>query len=351
MPTQTTDPKIQLIRKRMSDTINLSVEKAAAHLSNPGQYPLPADKNSLEFAIVDLFSILPKKKKEKFLEKMKGALALTPSARQQKYGDLSAVDLHSNKVVARQAEAVPVPVQMKITESDMERLQNPLVRKKVKPVTKKPVKLIQPRQAVAGAALQFAVESITCTETNDIRKDEISISAFVLSSSGELQESNNFFSGKFKKGDSKSLGAAGSLFSFNISDSVGTVFPASFAASVFLTEKDLFANKEVSEKVGAILRVTGKIIAAGSLITLFFPAVGLPLSFTILGVGTLIMLVGDGLLFFASDEISEIAADELLLETPPFAGETFAREITIGFIDGGFILGGNYKLAVRWTVV
>ena len=246
-------------------------------------------------------------------------------------------------------ETITVPDQMKFTEADIEKFKKPATKKNIQSTVKAKPKTIQPRQAVAGAALQFAVESITCTETNDIRKDEISISAFVLSSSGELQESNNFFSGKFKKGDSKSLGAAGSLFSFNISDSVGTVFPASFAASVFLTEKDLFANKEVSEKVGAILRVTGKIIATGSLITLFFPAVGLPLSFTILGVGALIMFVGDGLLFFASDEISEIAADELLLETPPFAGETFAREITIGFIDGGFILGGSYKLAVRWA--
>ncbi len=351
MPVQAVHPKVKFARKRLSDTISLSVEKAAAHLNNPGQFPLPSGKESLEYAIVDLFTVLPKRKKEKFLEKMKAAITATPAARQQKYSTLAAVDLHSKKAVASQVETITVPDQMKFTEADIEKFKKPATKKNIQSTVKAKPKTIQPRQAVAGAALQFAVESITCTETNDIRKDEISISAFVLSSSGELQESNNFFSGKFKKGDSKSLGAAGSLFSFNISDSVGTVFPASFAASVFLTEKDLFANKEVSEKVGAILRVTGKIIATGSLITLFFPAVGLPLSFTILGVGALIMFVGDGLLFFASDEISEIAADELLLETPPFAGETFAREITIGFIDGGFILGGSYKLAVRWTVV
>jgi hypothetical protein len=77
----------------------------------------------------------------------------------------------------------------------------------------------------------------------------------------------------------------------------------------------------------------------------------LPLAFTILGIGAAIMLIGDGLLFFAADDISEISTDELLLETPPFAGETFARELSMRFIDGGFVLGGDYKIDIRWTVV
>jgi len=351
MPVQVIHPKVQFARKRLSDTISLSVEKAAAHLSNPAQFPLPSGKESLEYAIVDLFKVLPKKKKEKFLEKMKTSITATAAARQQKYGTLAAVDLHSNKMVSSQVETVPVPDQIKFTEADIEMLRKPAAKNKLKSTVKEKTKTIQPRQAVAGTALQFTVESITCKATNDIRKDEISVSAFVLSSNGELQEANNFFSGKFKKDDSKSLGAAGNLFSFSIADSTGTVFPASFAASVFMTEKDLFANKEVTERVGAIMRITGKIIATGSLITLFFPAVGLPLSLTILGIGTLIMFIGDGLLFYAADDFSEISTDELLLETPPFASETFARELSMRFVDDGFTLGGEYKVAMRWTVV
>jgi len=231
----------------------------------------------------------------------------------------------------------------------LKKFKKPVTRKNIQSTLK--TKTIQPRQAVAGTALQFAVESITCKEPNDVRKDEISISAFVLSSSGELQEANNFFSGKFKKDDSKALGAAGNLFSFSIADSTGTLFPASFAASVFIIEKDLFSNKEVTEKVGGILRLIGKIIAYGSLVTLFIPAVGLPLALTIIGIGGAIMIIGDGLLFFAADEISEISTDELLLETPPFAGETFSRELSMRFLNEGFTLEGDYKVAVRWTVV
>lgn len=350
MPVPAIHPKVQFVRKRLSDTIHLSIEKAAAHLKSPGQYPLPSGSDSLEFAIVDLYKVLPKRKRDQFLDKMKSALSATPAARQQKFGALSAVDLHSNKAVASQVETMPVPDQMKFTAAEVEKLKTP-AKKKPSTIVKGKAKVIQPRQAVAGTALQFAVESITCIETNDIRKDEISISAFVLSSSGEFQERNNFFSGEFKKDDSKSLGAAGNLFSFSIGDSTGTVFPASFAASVFLTEKDLFANKEVTERVGAIMRITGKIIAAGSLITMFFPAVGLPLSFTIIGIGALIMFIGDGLLFYAADEISEISSDNLLLDTLPFAGETFANELSFRFINGGFQLNGDYKVAVRWTVV
>ena len=351
MPVQAIHPKVQFARKRLSDTISLSVEKAAAHLSNPGQFPLPAGKESLEYAIVDLFTVLPKKKKEKFLEKMKAALTATPAARQQKYGTLATVDLRSNKMVASQVEEIPVPVPMKFTEADIEKFKKPVTKKNIQSTVKAKPKTIQPRQAVAGTSLQFAVESITCKEPNDVRKDEISISAFVLSSSGELQEANNFFSGKFKKDDSKALGAAGNLFSFSIADSTGTLFPASFAASVFIIEKDLFSNKEVTEKVGGILRLIGKIIAYGSLVTLFIPAVGLPLALTIIGIGGAIMIIGDGLLFFAADEISEISTDELLLETPPFAGETFSRELSMRFLNEGFTLEGDYKVAVRWTVV
>ena len=92
MPVQVIHPKVQFARKRLSDTISLSVEKAAAHLSNPAQFPLPSGKESLEYAIVDLFKVLPKKKKGKFLEKMKTSITATAAARQPKYGTLAAVD-------------------------------------------------------------------------------------------------------------------------------------------------------------------------------------------------------------------------------------------------------------------
>lgn len=351
MPVPATHPKVKYLRKRLSDTLQLSVEKAAAHLKSPGQYPLPAGKDNLEFAIVDLLKVLPKRKQDRFLDKMKEALDAGTAARQQRYGAMAAIDLRSNKAVAEQAKAIEVPAAMRITGADLDQLKIPGLKKKAT----KPVKPLaggrQPRQAVPGTKLRFAVENISCIETNDRRKDELSISAFVISSNGEQQESNNFFSADFKKGESKSPGAAGDLFSFDIGDSTGTGFPVSFSAGVFITEKDWIRNAEAAEKIGAILRITGKLICVGSLSLLFIPAAGLPLSLAVVGVGAVIMLTGDVLLFFAGDDTSDVSADDLLLETPPLVGENFARNLSLQFSNDGFIASGNYTVAVRWTVV
>lgn len=351
MPAPATHPKVKYLRKRLTDTLQLSVEKAAAHLKSPGQYPLPAGKDSLEFAIVDLLKILPKRKQDRFLDKMKEALNAGAAARQRRYGTMAAIDLRSNKAVADQAKTIEVPVNMRISEADLDKLKIPVLKKKAIKTVKSLAAGRQPRQAVAGTKLQFAVENITCIETNDIRKDEVSVSAFVLSSNGELQESNNFFSADFKKEDSKSPGAAGDLFSFDIGDSTGVGFPVSFSAGIFIIEKDWVRNAEASEKVGAILRIIGKIIAVGSLVTLFIPAAGLPLSLAIVGLAMAITITGDVLLFFAGDDTSDVSADELLLETAPQAGENFARNLTLQFSKDGFRGPGNYSVAVRWSVV
>lgn len=341
---------VKYIRQRISATLQLSVEKAAAHLKNPGQYPLPSGRDNLEFAIVDLLKTLPKRKPDRFLDKMKEALNAGTAARQQRYGDLAAIDLRNNKVIADQAKTIEVLVAMRITEADLPQLKIPgLNKKKVKAV--KPVAGgRQPSQAVPGTQLLFAVESITCNKPTDIRKDEVSLSAFAISSSGEQQERNNFFSADFKKKERKSPGAAGNLFRFDIGDSTGSGFPISFSAGVFIVEKDWIRNAETAEKVGAILRLTGKLICFGSLSLLFIPAASLPLSLSVLGIGAVILFTGDVLLFFAGDDTSETGTDDLLLETPPLAGENFARNITLQFVDDGFIKSGNYSVAVRWTV-
>lgn len=339
-------PKVKYLRQYIDNSIKLSVEKAAAHLKNPGQFPLPAGNDSLEFALVDFFKAIPKRKRDDFLDTMKDALNAGAAARQQKYGPLAAIDLYSKTAVADQVKSIPLPANMILTDADIATF----TPKKKTPTAAKPLaKAKQVRQVAPGTILRFAVENITCNETSDIRKDELSISAFVTSSSGEQQESNNFFSADFKEGESKSPGAAGNLFSFSLDDSTGTAFPASFAAGVFVIEKDWFRNPEAIQKLSNVLRIAGKIIATAVIAIAFIPGVGLPLAFTILGIGAVIMFTGD-FLPFASDDFSDVVSDELLLETAPFAGETFARNINIGFLQGGFRKKGSYTVAVRWSV-
>jgi hypothetical protein len=344
-------PKVNFLRQRISNAIQLSLEKAAAHINAPNKYPLPAGKESLEYAIADLVKDLPKRRRDKFLDKMNAALTANAAARQQKYGDLSKVDLLKGISVAEQVKAIAVPENMRITEADMAGIKLP-----VKPIAKTKVAPAgaivpgrQPQQAVPATVLQFAIENITCVETNDRRKDEAVFSALVTDSTGALQEKNNFFAADFKEGDSKSPGAAGNLFDISLEDSSVGGFPVSFAAGVFILEKGLFRGDDSAEKIGSILRLVGKLIATASLGTLFIPSAGLPLSLAIVGVGAIITIIGD-IMLFGGDAVSQVISDELVLEAPPLVGETFARTLEIGFLEDGFIKPGKYAVAVRWTV-
>jgi hypothetical protein len=344
-------PKVNFLRQRISNTIQLSLEKAAAHLNAPAKYPLPAGKESLEYAIADLVKDLPKRRQDKFFDKMNAALNANAAARKQKYGDLSKVDLLKTVSVAEQVKAIAVPENMRITEADIAGIKLPgKTRAKNEVAAGGIVPGRRPRQAVPGTVLQFAIENITCIETNDRRKDEVIFSAFVTDSIGALQEKNNFFTADFKEGDSKSPGAAGNLFDINLEDSSVGGFPVSFAAGVFILEKGLFRGGDSAEKIGSILRLVGKLLAIASLGTIFIPSVGLPLALAIVGVAAVMTFVGD-IMLFGGDDLSQVISDELVLETPPLVGETFARTLEIGFIEDGFIKPGKYSVAVRWTVV
>lgn len=342
--------KVNYLRQRLAHTISLSAEKAAAHLQDPSRYPLPPGKDNLEFAFVDLVKVLPKRKQDKFLDKLKEAIQATAPARQQKYGALAAVDFKKAISVAEQADTIAVPEEMKITDADMEAIK--LSVKKGKAMAKPVIKRPQLAQAVPGTTLQFTVESITCVETNDRRKDEISVSAFVIDNNGAQQERNNFFTADFKEGESKSPGAAGNLFSFDLADSTSTGFPANFAAGIFMTEKDLIRNNDAAEKVGAILRLAGKIVCTGGTIVFLFVPITLAIGFTVIGVGAALLITGDTLLFFAGDDFSNVATDDLLLETAPLAGDSFSRTVDIEFLKfDAFTTRGKYTAAIRWDVV
>ncbi len=344
--------KLRFLQQRVDHTVQLSAEKAAAHLRNPAQNPLPAGGESLESAIVDMVRTLPRRKQDDFLERMNTALNATAAARQQKFGALASVNFQIATAVADQVKAIPVPDEFKLTNEELPQRSVSPTRKVARTVTGNAMvnRPPLPQQAVVGTILQFAVENITCIETNDRRKDEMVFSAFVADSSGATQERTNFFSADFREGDSKSPGAAGNLFTINLGDSTGGVFPATFAGGVLMVEEGLFGGGDGVETAGAILRVVGKVIAAGSVAVSFIPGAGLPLAFTILGIGTAILFAGDVLLFAGGDEISQVVPDELLFDTPPLAGETFSRTVQVGFIGDGFIKKGEYAIDLRWTV-
>src|SRR5258705_6603099 len=116
------NPKLQYLHSRYQHTISLAIEKTAAHFKNPQQYPLPSGSQNLEKAFSGLVGILPKRKQDKFVEKLSAAFNASTAQRQQKYGDLAAVNLHSNISIADQVKALPVNDQMRFTDAEITEL-------------------------------------------------------------------------------------------------------------------------------------------------------------------------------------------------------------------------------------
>lgn len=351
------NPKLQYLKSRFEKTISLAIEKTAAHLKDPAHYPMPANNKNIESALLDFVKELPKKRQDKFLDKLKSKLDANTSQRQQYYGDLAAIDLKSRTPIAEQVKATPAPENMKIKQEELDEWI-----KKVKPASGKVFKKIipgkkpQPQQASTGTTLQFSVESLTCEKNSEIGKDEISVSAFASDNIGTLQEKNAFFNDKFKKGQSKAIGAAGAnIFSFLLDDSTGGTFPATFSAGVFLTESDLFHNVALGQKLAAIFGILGVTIGIIGIGLLFIPGVGPLLWLICTIVGGIFFIVGGQILPFFFDDISSVGSDDLLLEVPPNAGETFTRTVSMSLLNVDAIIGdltkGSYTANIRWSVV
>jgi hypothetical protein len=346
-----THPKIKYLQQRLQHIAELAAEKTAAHLKNPEKYPLPADKKSIEYALADLIKVLPKRKQNRFLDKLKDALQASKTARQQKYGDLAMVDFTQRKSIAEQVMALPVADAMKITEADLEEIQALRGIKKAVAAKPKPVTRAKQPQQATPLTLQFAIDSLTCNKTSEVRKDEITLSAIVLSSNGEQQERKNILTADFKKGDSVNLSAQGNLFSFILDDSTGTGFPVSFAATIILFEKDIMRNDDLNNKLYILINALAGLCSVAATATFFFPHVGIPLVLALVTSFVVLVLLARQLTYLSDDVAGFNIIDTLELETPPAPGDVFTRNMDIGLLNGRFDYTlGRYRAAVRWSV-
>lgn len=356
MPTKTTstgsNPKLQFLEKRFNDTIMIAAEKAAAHLLIPQSYPLPAGKN-LERALYEVAIALPKRKRDNFTDKFKAAVNASNAQRKQKYGDLHAVDLRNNRSIAEQVRDLPVEDKYKFTEEDAKTM----IPKKNVVKTKLPAKLIKdkvkPQQAsVDATTLQFIVDSLTCGKTNDIKKDEINLGAFATDNFGTASDKAPFFIGKFKKGETVSLGGNATLFTFSIDGgSTGIVFPATFVAGIFLVEADLIHNVELGEKLATLFSVLGLTILVAGFVLLFTTGPAGPMLLIIsLLVSLGFELLGHYIIPVMIDDFSLAATDTLVLDAAPAVGDTFNRSLALT-IDSSFLgfQRGSYSAAARWV--
>ena len=347
------DPRFKFLQERYNLTAELAAEKAALHLKNPQQYPLPsAGKKSLERAFYDFISALPNRKQDKFLEKMQPALSATAAKRKQKYGDLAAVDLKSLKPVVEQVRSLKVEDKYKISQDEFHRFNEVVFPGKKMFLDKFPKKP-KPQQAAVATRLDFIVDSVTCVKTNDIRKDEIALGAFATDATGVESEKAPFFVSKFKKGETKSLGGNANLFTFAIDDgSVGAEFPLTFIAGVFLVEEDIMANTELGRKLSILFSLLGVTLIILGVVLLFVPGIGPALANIAFITAIGFNLLGHYIFPAIIDDISEPFLDTLVLEAPPAIGETFNRtlEFKLPLLDSAGLTKGSYTAAARWVV-
>lgn len=346
-------PKIKFFQTRYNHTVDLAVEKATAHLKSPQQYPLPpANKKSLERALYDVVMTLPEKKQNKFLDAIKSSQTTTTEQRNQKFGDLATIDLHTNKVIAEQVRDLPVMESMKITEAELIIFHEQLFPGKKYHFEGGLGKRKQTRQAAAATSLQFVLDSLTCNKTNDIHKDEISIGAFATDSSGVASNKAPFFVDKFKKKETKALGAKGNLFSFLIDDgSTGGSFPLTFIAGLFIVEADLIHNTAFGNKLAAFFSILGATLTLVGIGMMFVPGIGLPLVIATMIIALGFNILGHYLILPLIDDIGFPVADTLVLDAPPNIGQSFSRTIALT-IDRSAAPGftkGSYTANVRWV--
>jgi hypothetical protein len=356
------EPKIKHLEKRVKDTIEISMERVAAHFKDVAKYPLPADPKSVERAMYDLMKLLPGRKQKKFVEKHEANLAAGITKRKQLYGDLQAVDFKSSKSIAEQVKEKKVAANMLIDETDYARyktiIKQAAVKKPAIKARKSQAPFAAPAAAAPGTALTFTVTDMTCSKTSEIRKDEVSLGAFFIDAVGSQVNVDPFFVGDFKKGDTITLGEAGKLASLVLGDSVGAEFPQTFIAGLFLLEKDLLRDSKVLRAISIVLfAIMGTAGAVGSVCFIVFLATQ---NFVFGAIGLIAAIVGLSatavlkILAFISDDFSDTGSDILVFDTAPGIGEVFNRTVNFSLFNGLSGIGdarpGKYAANIKWEV-
>src|SRR5262249_3688585 len=101
------DSGIQTIKDRLEKVIQLTMEKAIAHIAEPGNYPLPNTPSSLERIFADLAANLPRGARKDAVEKYMPLIKGSINDREAVYGPLKVVNLRSSASMIDQAKAVP----------------------------------------------------------------------------------------------------------------------------------------------------------------------------------------------------------------------------------------------------
>ena len=341
---KTTADKLKAVERIAENTVKLGFEKAVSHFENPGMYPLPQGEKNLESAVYDLLTVLPKKKRNKLIDKVNELLKAPADKRKQTYGDIVNIDFRSNESIAEQVKKKYENNKFSFNENEAESLINSLKTLNAN------INLPVPQQAASAGTLGFFVDSMTCINPDDVLKDEVSLGGFIIDSLGNTTELAPRFVGKFRRNETVSLGVNNKLFTVTIDP---LLQQQTFTANLFIIESDLVANEDALFKVILVLAIiafTLGLVAFGIVIA---GSLGAAVTFTQFIV-TFISGVGLGIITrflpLIGDDISDISNDILSFEGRIELGQVFAKTIEIGKgFDALSSFDGKYTAAARWV--
>jgi hypothetical protein len=316
--------------------------------------------------VYNIFASLTDRKQRKIFDRIKSNLQASAAKRQQLYGDLASVNFNSPKTITEQVTAMAVPQNLKLTQEDLDKINAAAHAQIATPkktgystgkktgysTGKSPVKA-KAAAVVANPTLAFFVDSITCQKTSEIRKDEITINGFASDSNNLQQNAPSFFSADFKKGDNATVNKR--LFNFILDGgSVGT--DVTFAAGMFLVEKDLMHNTDLARKLEVFFVVLGAAFVAIGAAILIIGLAGGPVTVAMMLIaftaGLFFQFIGTHVFGVIADDFSTSASDSITLAPPFTIGDRFDRSLSFEVDNfGGDLTPGKYTAAVHWEVV
>jgi phospholipase C len=220
--------------------VRLTFDKAAAHIGDPGKYPLPADPDAFEHAFARRLSKLPPDV-QKVIGKAAGKRLSAP-AQSRTYGTYNVLKAEEPTPIMARALAQPVPDPVRAAADEF--------RQRVAAV--KPRDL-QPSPTSVPVQVDLVLTEVTCKQKTkgEVGRDEIDMAA--VGHDVYHQKDNTlapFRVGQFNTGDRVTLSPAKVLASFPVVG--GAVGGAVFPVTVHLAEVDFGGFAKFVEDVRSV---------------------------------------------------------------------------------------------------
>ena len=350
--------KLELIQNRVLQSIELTFAKVALHISDPQQFPIPSNSQTLEQAVKKYVNKLPEDEKNYFIAQGK-AIAQSPSAsRISRYGDLSSIPFDKPASIIDQVKTMPLPNTMKFDEND----KNEIYRRN-KHIRDLEATNDKPERVPRGAqpkTLRLSIDRLHCIDPQDVRKDEIQVNGFTVSAINQLLDVNTIELGKFKSGDDIAINKT--IIDFDLREA--NVFPQRFFTGLFLIDKD---SKKDDEKLQAKIDLHANISAYALALADVFGAVAIALVFTV--AVEAIIITGWVLFALASifaiystvfghflpqlrlSEVSNQISDAFSFDLQTLApGQFEIRKFDVDLVGSKFEkMTGKYELSLKWA--